>query len=134
MKYNVDHCLESIFTGFGKHNLALFKTILISDFLGVDKATPELLQALVRQHDVSAIWVHDISETDEWKPGPYPVQIGEKSIVLDTSHSLVSDLLSQRQQTHRENVEALMGLFNVPLHSVSCNQEITLQLNSIFRN
>lgn len=108
--------------------------ILISDFLGIDDATPELLQALVRQHDVSAIWVHDLSETDEWHAGSYPVQIGPQSITLDTSHSMVSGLLLQTQQNHRQNVEALMGQFNVLLHSVSCNQEITSQLNPIFRN
>jgi uncharacterized protein (DUF58 family) len=108
--------------------------ILISDFLGIDDATPELLHALIRQHDVTAIWIHDQTEIDEWKQGPYPVQIGTQSIMLDTSHSLVSDLLLQTQRNHRQKVEALTAQFNIPMHPVSCNQEITSQLNPVFRN
>lgn len=108
--------------------------ILISDFMGIDDSTPGLLQALVRQHDVSAVWVYDSSEVDEWKPGNYPVQIGSQNITLDTSHSMVADLLMQQQKNHQQNVDALMGKFNIPLHSVSCNQEITSQLNPILRN
>lgn len=108
--------------------------ILISDFLGIDDATPGLLQSLVRQHDVSAFWVQDISEIDEWHPGSYPCQIGTQIITLDTSFSLVSDLLSQTQQSHRQTVEVLMSRFNISLHSISCNQEIISQLNPIFKN
>ena len=108
--------------------------VLISDFMGIDGGTPGLLQVLARQHDVSAIWVRDLSETDEWKPGSYPVQIGTRSITLDTRHSKVADLLRQQQNSHRQNVDALMRQFNIPVHSISCNQEVTSQLNSILRN
>ena len=108
--------------------------ILISDFLGIDDDTPGLLQTLASQQDVSAVWVHDLSETDEWHPGAYPIKIGSRSITLDTRHSLVANLLSQQQKNHRKTVEALMRQFNIPLHSVSCNQEITSQLNPILKN
>ena len=108
--------------------------ILISDFLGVDESTSGLLQALVSQHEVNAIWIHDQTETDEWKPGTYPVQIEIQSIALDTSQPLVADLLLQQQQNHRHKVESLMGQFNIPLHSISCNEAITTQLYSILKN
>jgi uncharacterized protein (DUF58 family) len=102
--------------------------ILMSDFLGIDDNTPGLLQSLSRQHDLSAIWIHDASETHGWLPGPYPVQIADRAFILDTSHSNAAGLLLKQQQAHQSNVESLMARFNIGLCGVSCNRDITEQL------
>lgn len=106
--------------------------ILVSDFLGIDDNTPGLLQALTRQHDLSAIWIHDASETHDWLAGPYPVRSADypfsMPFIIDTSHSNVADLLLKQQQTHQNNVESIMARFNIGLCGISCNRDITEQL------
>ena len=54
--------------------------VVISDFLGIDTNTPGLLQSLARHNDMIAFWVHDRTETDEWRAGPYPVETGGASV------------------------------------------------------
>jgi uncharacterized protein (DUF58 family) len=107
--------------------------ILISDFLGIDENTSGLLQSLSGQHDLSAIWIHDVSETDDWLPGPYPVKSDDPAFILDTRHSNAAGLLLKRQQTHQNNVESLMARFNIGLCGISCNRDITEQLKGNFK-
>ncbi|MFT5657021.1 MAG: hypothetical protein ACI9KN_000293 [Gammaproteobacteria bacterium] len=80
--------------------------VLISDFLGIDEQTPDLLQSLVRRHEVLAVWVHDKCETDDWIPGPYAVQSNAQKFILDTSHLADARLVSQQQAKHRNGVKA----------------------------
>lgn len=102
--------------------------VLVSDFLGVDDQTPEILRALGKHQDIVAFWIHDSSETEVWQAGPYPVAIDSQNIILDTRDQVVSNWLSSQQQTNRLQISALMSEFNISLHSLSCNQDITLQL------
>lgn len=120
-------CLNAMLSGL--RQLETGSTlIIISDFIGIDQQTTGLLQSLTRQHDLSAIWIHDVTEIGDWVPGPYPVQQGAQQFMLDTSLSDAAGLLLQQQQTHRNTIESLMAQFNIGLCEISCNQEVTEQL------
>ncbi len=102
--------------------------VVISDFLGIDTKTPGLLQTLARHNDMIAFWVHDRTETDQWRAGPYPVKIGRHQFILDTGNTVAAEWLSQQQQAHRSQIEALTSRFNIGLRPISCNRDITPQL------
>jgi uncharacterized protein (DUF58 family) len=102
--------------------------VVISDFLGIDENTPGLLQPLAKHNDMIAFWVHDRTETELWRTGPYPIEIGEDKFILDTANTVAAEWLSQQQQAHRSQVENLTSRFNIGLRPISCNRDITSQL------
>lgn len=102
--------------------------VLISDFLGIDQQTPEILRVLGKHQDIVAFWVHDRSETEAWLPGPYPVALKSQNLIIDTRDEVASTWLSTQQQNNRLQITALMSEFNISLHSLSCNRDITMQL------
>lgn len=102
--------------------------VLISDFLGIDQNTAEILRSLGKHQDMVAFWVHDCSEVEVWQPGPYPVAQQSQNMILDTRDQVASDWLSTQQQNNHNRITALMAEFNISLHPVSCNQDVTLQL------
>jgi uncharacterized protein (DUF58 family) len=102
--------------------------VLISDFLGVDNKTPELLQSVVKKHDVIAFWIYDKTETEGWVPGPYPVQIESQNIILDSAARSASSWLEKQQLNHRLKIENLVSRYKIGLRPLSCNQDITSQL------
>jgi len=102
--------------------------VVISDFLGIDTKTPGLLHSLARHNDMIAFWVHDRTETDQWRAGPYPVEVGMHQFILDSGNTVTAEWLNQQQQAHRSQIETLMSRFNIGLRPISCNRDITSQL------
>ncbi len=107
--------------------------VLISDFLGIDGHTPDILRVLGKHQDMVAMWVHDCTESEDWPAGPYPVAFDTRHMILDTRDSVASSWLSTQQQTNRMKIAALMSEFNTSLYSLSCNQDITAQLASCLK-
>ena len=100
---------------------------LISDFLGIDSQSAEILSAVVKHNDVSLYWIYDALEVDPWAAGSYPVwhRSQLQSVEVNGDHN---GWLHELQSTHREAVEDLCAQFNLPLLSVSCNTELTGQI------
>ena len=101
---------------------------LISDFLDSDQATLQALATLTRHNQLHCYWINDISETDEWPKGGYPLRDEQGIAYLDLEYSGHRDQLIAQQQAHRQRVESLCSGFNIPLLSISCNGDITPQM------
>jgi uncharacterized protein (DUF58 family) len=101
---------------------------LISDFIGLDNESLELLSAITRHNHVNACWIHDETETEAWPRGHYQVLIGRRRIGFDLSARAKNDWLARCQQEHRSNIEAMCSRFDIPLIAVSCNRDVTRQL------
>ncbi len=104
---------------------------LISDFIGVDDGTPELISALVRHNDVNAFWIHDQTEVDPWPHGRYPVLLPDGRVELEIGQG--ESAVSRCQQAHRERIERLATRFNLPLFALSCNRDISLQIAQVLK-
>lgn len=102
--------------------------VVISDFIGIDEQTPELLSTVVKHNDVNAFWIHDDTEIDDWPRGQYPVLVEHKRIELDLTGAGHLSWLNQQQQTHRSQIESLASRFGIPLFPISCNREIAPQI------
>lgn len=101
---------------------------LISDFIGADDLSLELLSTLCRHNDVSAFWIHDDTETRPWPAGRYQVLAQQRKIGFDLSGSDTDSWLSDWQQAHREKIETLTTGFDIPLFAISCNREVSSQI------
>jgi len=101
---------------------------LISDFIGLDEESLELLSALSKHNDINAFWIHDKTEIDAWPRGYYPVWIKRKKLGFDLENSADDALLQQWQRQHRSRIEALTTRFNMPLVPICCNRDITPQI------
>lgn len=99
---------------------------LVSDFIGVDDESAELLSALVRHNDVNAFWIYDETEATPWPAGRYQVRLREQQVEFELNRR--DSWLGEHQQAHRARVEALMSGFNLPLFPVCCNREINPQI------
>ena len=102
--------------------------VLISDFLGISSQTLDLLRILSRHQRVCAYWVYDRSEVDNWLPGPYPLTIDDQYMILDMRERSSLNWLIKQQQKNREQITGMMSEFNIELHSLCCNLDITRQL------
>lgn len=100
---------------------------LVSDFLGVDEKTFELLSGITRHNDVTAFWIHDQSEVDNWPAGHYQIWLGGEKFGIDVSKTKSKSWLSECQLGHREKVHSLTSAFNIPLVPLSCNQDLNAQ-------
>lgn len=100
---------------------------LISDFLDVDNGALQSLADITRHNQVRVYWIYDDSEVNDWPAGHYPLQSGRRSLLLDLVDEQRRDWLRQRQQQHRERIEALCASFNMLLLPLCCNREITRQ-------
>jgi len=101
---------------------------LITDFIGLDDQSLEILSSIVRHNDVNAYWIHDDTEIKTWPGGHYQVLVGRQKVGFDLSGSTSDAWLSQWQQEHRNRIETLTSRFNIPLLPVSCNRAITPQI------
>ncbi len=101
---------------------------LITDFIGLDDQSLEILSSLVKHNDVNAYWVHDDTEINTWPRGHYQVLVDQQKVGFDLSGSTRDAWLSQWQQEHRNRVETLASRFNIPLLPISCNRAITPQI------
>ena len=101
---------------------------LISDFLGIDEQTPELLSGIVKHSDVSAFWVHDQTEVNHWPSGHYQLRFDEEIVGIDVPPRSIDSWLQKRQDDHRIELEELISKFNLSLFSLSCNRDIVSQI------
>lgn len=101
---------------------------LITDFIGLDDQSLEILSSIVRHNDVSAYWIHDDTEINTWPGGHYQVLVDQQKVGFDLSGSTSDAWLSQWLQEHRNRIETLTSQFNIPLIPVSCNRAITPQI------
>ena len=101
---------------------------LISDFMGIDDRSQELLSAIVRHNDLSAYWIHDDTETEIWPPGNYQVVCGRHQTGIELTGSDDDDWLRQWQQDHRNQIDSLTFQLGIPLFPISCNHDITAQM------
>lgn len=101
---------------------------LITDFIGSDDETLEILSALARHNDINLFWIHDESETRAWARGYYPVLVDGRKFGFTLDGSKSDDWLLQSQQQHRIGVETLGSRLNLPLIPVCCNRDISRQI------
>ena len=100
---------------------------LITDFIGLDEESLEILSTLGKHNDINAFWIHDDTETEPWPSGYYPVLINRKKQGIDLGESVKREL-SRWQQQHRNQIEALVTGLNLPLIPVSCNRDVAPQI------
>lgn len=101
---------------------------LITDFMGIDEQSLELLSTIVRHNDISAYWVYDDTEINAWPEGHYQVIAGRQKIGVDLTGSGNDNWLRQWQSEHRNQIESLASRLNIPLLPISCNHDITAQI------
>ncbi len=99
---------------------------LISDFIGLDSESLEIISTLSRHNDVNAFWIHDKTETEAWPAGHYQVNIDRNKVGFDLNGNDV--WLQQWQQRHRSRIEAAAWRYGLPLLPVCCNRDITRQI------
>ena len=102
--------------------------LLISDFLGCDRQTQQLLSSICRHNQVHAYWIYDDIEVDDWAPGIYPILSQPHNLLLELDDIRHRAWLTERQEDHRQCVESLCANFNIPLLAVSCNRDISPQI------
>jgi uncharacterized protein (DUF58 family) len=101
---------------------------LITDFIGIDNESLEILSTIVRHNDINCYWVHDDTEVNAWPGGHYRVQAGSRKFGFDLSGQASDNWLRQWQQDHRGRIEAMASKLNIPLIPISCNSDITAQI------
>ena len=101
---------------------------LISDFIGLDDRSAEILSSLVKHNDVNAYWIHDDTEINSWPEGHYQVLVGPRRVGFDLVDAAHDNWLDQWQQAHRARIETLTSRFNIPLLPVSCNCPVNEQI------
>ena len=101
---------------------------LVSDFIGLDDKSVEMISGIAKHSDVILFWIHDDTEINDWPSGHYQVLTGNHSIGVDVAENASASWPSQLQRQHRSQIETLASRFNLPLCSVSCNRDITAQL------
>ena len=101
---------------------------LITDFIGIDEQSLELLSAIVRHNDISAYWIHDDTEINAWPGGHYQVVAAGQKVGFDLLGNRSDNWLTQWQNNHRDQIESLTSRLNIPLLAVSCNLDITAQI------
>ena len=99
---------------------------LISDFIGFDEQSLELLSAITRHNDINAYWIHDDTEVDPWPRGHYQVMSDQQLIGIDIGST--DTWLNQRQQAHRQQIATATAGLAIPLLPVSCNHAVTPQI------
>ncbi|MDH3221280.1 MAG: DUF58 domain-containing protein [Gammaproteobacteria bacterium] len=107
---------------------------LISDFIGLDHQSMEILSALIRHNDVNAFWIYDTTEANAWPAGHYQVLTDRHSLGFDITGKKQDEWLLDCQRQHRLRIENLTSSFNIPLIPVSCNQGITRQIMSSLKS
>jgi uncharacterized protein (DUF58 family) len=102
--------------------------LLISDFLGIDRQTREVLSALSRHNQVYAYWIFDTSEVSDWPGGNYPILNSQRGMQLNLDDQRHRQWLNEQQLIHQQRVETVCADFNIPLLPICCNRPITPQI------
>lgn len=106
---------------------------LVTDFIGIDDETLEIISALTRHNDINIFWIHDESEIRAWASGFYPVLSGGHRHGIEFDGSNKDDWLRQCQQGHQNRIETLCSRFKLPLIPVCCNQDISQQITQALK-
>ncbi len=106
---------------------------LVTDFIGIDDETLELISVLARHNDINIFWIHDESEIRPWASGFYPVLSGGHRHGIEFDGSNQDDWLRQCQQRHQNRIETLCSRFKLPLIPVCCNQDISQQITQALK-
>ena len=101
---------------------------LITDFIGIDNESLELLSAIVRHSDINSYWIHDDTEINAWPGGHYQVRADKQKFGFDLAGQGSDTWLKQWQQEHRSRIESMASKLNIPLIPISCNGDITAQI------
>ena len=101
---------------------------LISDFIGLDDESMEILSAVVKHNEVGIFWIHDDIETSAWPAGHYQVLLEARKVDFELAGAGRDLWLEERQQRHRKRVESLAARFELPLIPISCNHDISAQI------
>lgn len=101
---------------------------LISDFIGLDDESMEILSALVRHNDINAYWIRDDFEALAWPGGYYQVITGGRRLGFDLGGTGRDSWLADRQTRYRQAVESLATRLRIPLAEISCNRETGPQI------
>ena len=101
---------------------------LITDFMGIDEQSLELLTAIVKHNDVSAYWIHDDTETEAWPEGHYQVLVEQRKLGFELTGAADDSWLRQWQHDHHSQIESLTSRLSIPLFPISCNHDITTQV------
>jgi len=101
---------------------------LLSDFVGLDEASLEIMSALARHNDLNAFWIHDKTEIETWPQGYYPVLTAGLELGLDLTEPGQRDQLLQWQRQYRAQIDALSRRFAMPIIPLSCNHDISGQI------
>ena len=103
---------------------------VISDFVGLDTESAEILSLLVKHNDVNLFWVHDDIEVNPWPAGNYPLRTAKRKFDLDLTGNAAQNWLAEQQRHHRAKLESLAFQLAVPLFPVSCNHAVTGQMSN----
>jgi uncharacterized protein (DUF58 family) len=101
---------------------------LISDFIGLDEESMEILSAVSRHNEVGLFWIHDDTETEAWPGGHYQVMLESRRIDFTLAGDDRDRWLLERQQRHRQRIEELAATFELALIPISCNHDIGSQV------
>jgi uncharacterized protein (DUF58 family) len=101
---------------------------LISDFIGIDDETLELLSIIARHNDISSYWIHDDTEINAWPGGHYQVRVDKQKFDFDLAGQGRDNWLEQWQQAHRNRIESMASTLNMPLIPISCNSDTSAQI------
>ncbi len=99
---------------------------LISDFIGLDDSSREIVSTLAEHNDINLFWIHDDTETGPWPRGHYPLVIGNRRLSLDMPGGKA--LLEDLQSRHRGRIETLASSLAIPLFPISCNRDVGSQI------
>ena len=106
---------------------------LISDFIGLDDESLEIVSALARHNDINVFWIHDSSETGAWAPGYYPLLVDGRRGGIEIEAAADAAWLREIQRQHRERIETMCSSLNLPLAALCCNLDINRQLLQALR-
>ena len=101
---------------------------LISDFMSLDENCKEILSALKRHNDISAYWIHDRSETEQWPPGYYRVVNEPAAIEFDLAAPERDSWLGERQRAHRARIDEISSQLGISLADICCNRDVGPQI------
>ena len=106
--------------------------VLLSDFYAIDETTEQHLLRLRQHNDVIAIQIIDPLELNVPVAGQYAVTDGQQVSKMDLRTRQARDSYQQFFQQHHQSLEQLMHKQQIPLLSVSTEDDVATALQSYF--
>lgn len=105
-----------------------FLVFVISDFLGADEHTLELMRELASHNDVIAALVYDPSARSIPNRGKIVVTEGELQVELDFGRRTVREPLSSMFDARQQDMVALLQRCGVPMLAIDTEQTTAMQV------